>query len=87
MASEGLSPRAESLLRTLVDMHIREDSPWAQKPCTWKAAWVSPATIRNVMSDLEDRGFVLASHISRKNTDGAGLPALRRQLAANESYR
>ena len=31
MASEGLSPRAESLLRTLVDMHIREGQPRGSK--------------------------------------------------------
>ncbi|MEE3018987.1 MAG: heat-inducible transcriptional repressor HrcA, partial [Pseudomonadota bacterium] len=31
MSSDGLSPRAASLLRTLVDMHIREGQPVGSK--------------------------------------------------------
>ena len=65
MAFEGLSPRAESLLRTLVDMHIREGQPVGSKALHVESGMsVSPATIRNVMSDLEDRGFLLSPHTS-----------------------
>ena len=65
MTSEGLSPRAESLLRTLVDMHIREGQPVGSKALHVESGMpVSPATIRNVMSDLEDRGFLSSPHTS-----------------------
>ena len=58
MSSEGLSTRAASLLRTLVDMHIREGQPVGSKALHVESGLsVSPATIRNVMSDLEERGY------------------------------
>ena len=65
MSSDGLSPRAASLLRTLVDMHIREGQPVGSKALHVESGMsVSPATIRNVMSDLEDRGFLSSPHTS-----------------------
>ena len=65
MAFDGLSPRAESLLRTLVDMHIREGQPVGSKALHVESGMsVSPATIRNVMSDLEERGFLSSPHTS-----------------------
>ena len=65
MSSDGLSPRAASLLRTLVDMHIREGQPVGSKALHGESGMsVSPATIRNVMSDLEDRGFLSSPHTS-----------------------
>jgi heat-inducible transcriptional repressor len=65
MSSDGLSPRAASLLRTLVDMHIREGQPVGSRALHVESGMsVSPATIRNVMSDLEDRGFLSSPHTS-----------------------
>ena len=65
MSSDGLSPRAASLLRTLVDMHIRKGQPVGSKALHVESGMsVSPATIRNVMSDLEDRGFLSSPHTS-----------------------
>ena len=65
MSSEGLSTRAASLLRTLVDMHIREGQPVGSKALHVKSGLsVSPATIRNVMSDLEERGYLSSPHTS-----------------------
>ena len=65
MSSDGLSPRAASLLRTLVDMHIRKGQPVGSKALHVESRMsVSPATIRNVMSDLEDRGFLSSPHTS-----------------------
>ena len=65
MSSDGLSPRAASLLRTLVDMHIREGQPVGSKALHVESGMsVSPATIRNVMSDLEDRGLLSSPHTS-----------------------
>ena len=65
MSPDGLSPRAASLLRTLVDMHIREGQPVGSRALHVESGMsVSPATIRNVMSDLEDRGFLSSPHTS-----------------------
>ena len=65
MSSDGLSPRAASLLRTLVDMHIRKGQPVGSEALHVESGMsVSPATIRNVMSDLEDRGFLSSPHTS-----------------------
>ena len=65
MSSDGLSPRAASLLRTLVDMHIRKGQPVGSKALHVESGMsVCPATIRNVMSDLEDRGFLSSPHTS-----------------------
>ena len=65
MSSEGLSTRAASLLRTLVDMHIREGQPVGSKALHVESGLsVSPATIRNVMSDLEERGYLSSPHTS-----------------------
>ena len=65
MSSDNLSPRAASLLRTLVDIHIREGQPVGSKALHVESGMaVSPATIRNVMSDLEDRGYLSSPHTS-----------------------
>ena len=73
MSSDGLSPRAASLLRTLVDMHIREGQPVGSKALHVESGMsVSPATIRNVMSDLEDRGFLSSPHTSAGRVPAQG---------------
>ena len=65
MSTEGLTPRAASLLRTLVSMHIREGQPVGSKALHVESGMsVSTATIRNVMSDLEERGLLSSPHTS-----------------------
>ena len=65
MSTEGLTPRAASLLRTLVGMHIREGQPVGSKALHVESGMsVSTATIRNVMSDLEERGLLSSPHTS-----------------------
>ena len=85
MSSEGLSTRAASLLRTLVDMHIREGQPVGSKALHVESGLsVSPATIRNVMSDLEERGYLSSPHTSAGRVPTAqGVPTFCRQFAAN----
>ena len=62
---EALSPRASSLLKTLVEMHIREGQPVASKNLQGESGLsVSSATVRNIMSELEDRGFLASPHTS-----------------------
>ena len=62
---EALSPRASSLLKTLVDMHIREGQPIASKNLQGESGLsVSSATVRSIMSELEDLGYLASPHTS-----------------------
>lgn len=63
--SERPSDRAQQLLKILVDRYIREGQPVGSKTLSKASGLdVSPATIRNVMTDLEEMGFVTAPHTS-----------------------
>ena len=63
--SEGLNERAQHLLRFLVRRYIREGQPVGSRVLSKETGLdVSPATIRNVMSDLEELGFVTSPHTS-----------------------
>lgn len=65
MTDDKLSTRATDLLRTLVEMHIRDGQPVGSKTLHAQTELaVSPATIRNIMADLEDRGFLASPHTS-----------------------
>ena len=58
-----ISSRATDLLRTLVEMHIHDGQPVASKSLQAVSGMsVSPATIRNIMADLEDRGYLVSPH-------------------------
>jgi heat-inducible transcriptional repressor len=63
--SSELSDRAQTLLRVLVALHIRDGQPVGSRTLREEAGLpVSPATIRNAMSDLEERGFLHSPHTS-----------------------
>ena len=65
MTDDKLSTRTTDLLRTLVEMHIRDGQPVGSKTLHAQTELaVSPATIRNIMADLEDRGFLASPHTS-----------------------
>lgn len=57
--------RAKHILRTLVQQFIRDGQPVGSRTLS-KASGLSlsPATIRNVMADLEDFGFIASPHTS-----------------------
>tara|TARA_R110002020_G_scaffold21373_17_gene72377 strand:- start:1241 stop:2290 length:1050 start_codon:yes stop_codon:yes gene_type:complete len=60
-----LDPRARRLLRTLIAQHIRDGEPVGSRTLAKRSGLdVSPATIRNIMSDLEEIGLVSARHTS-----------------------
>lgn len=60
-----LGERAQHLLKVLVQRHIRDGQPVGSRALTRDSGLsLSPATIRNVMSDLEDLGYVQAPHTS-----------------------
>lgn len=63
--SEGLNERAQHLLRFLVQRYIRDGQPVGSRVLSKETGLdVSPATIRNVMSDLEELGFIASPHTS-----------------------
>src|SRR4051812_14728766 len=60
-----LSDRAQSLLKILVERYIAEGQPVGSRALSRASALeLSPATIRNVMADLEEMGFVSSPHTS-----------------------
>lgn len=61
----NLSDRARDLLRALVAQYIEEGAPVGSRTLAKHSGLdVSPATIRNVMSDLEEIGLITAPHTS-----------------------
>lgn len=65
MSTDSLTDRAGILLKTLVERHIRDGQPVGSRTLLEEAGLpVSAATIRNVMSDLEERGYLVSPHTS-----------------------
>lgn len=57
--------RAQHLLRVLIQRYIQDGQPVGSRTLSKDSGLtLSPATIRNVMSDLEDMGLVSAPHTS-----------------------
>jgi len=64
-SSPVLNERAQHLLRVLIERYIRDGEPVGSRTLARDAVMdLSPATIRNVMADLEDLGFVKSPHTS-----------------------
>lgn len=66
MGSEhDINTRARSILRFIVGSYLRDGGPVGSRTIARISdLGLSPASIRNVMSDLEDLGFLCAPHIS-----------------------
>ena len=61
MTTDIISDRASVLLKALVERHIRDGQPVGSRTLMEEAGLpVSAATIRNVMSDLEERGYLVS---------------------------
>jgi len=60
-----LDKRAQILLKTLIERYIAEGQPVGSRTLSRHAGLdLSPATIRNVMSDLEELGLIASPHTS-----------------------
>jgi len=60
-----LDKRAQLLLKTLIERYIAEGQPIGSRTLSkYSGLDLSPATIRNVMSDLEELGFIASPHTS-----------------------
>jgi heat-inducible transcriptional repressor len=64
-ARERLDARAQHLLKTLVERYIAEGQPVGSRALSRHSGLdLSAATIRNVMADLEELGFIASPHTS-----------------------
>src|SRR6202051_1259066 len=62
---EALSERAQRLLRILIESYIRDGQPVGSRALSRESGLqLSSATVRNVMADLEELGFVASPHTS-----------------------
>lgn len=60
-----LSERAQLLLKTLVERYISDGQPVGSRALSrYSGLDLSPASIRNVMADLEEMGFIASPHTS-----------------------
>lgn len=60
-----LNPRAELLLKTLIERYVADGEPVGSRTLARYAGIdLSPATVRNVMVDLEEMGLVSSPHTS-----------------------
>ncbi|HEY2336906.1 MAG TPA: heat-inducible transcriptional repressor HrcA [Burkholderiales bacterium] len=60
-----LDKRAQILLKTLIERYITEGEPIGSRTLSkYSGLDLSPATIRNVMSDLEEAGLISSPHTS-----------------------
>ncbi|MDK2126208.1 heat-inducible transcriptional repressor HrcA [Parachitinimonas caeni] len=60
-----LNERAQILLKTLVERYIIEGQPVGSRTLSrFSGLELSPASIRNIMADLEEMGFIASPHTS-----------------------
>ncbi len=61
----NLNERSQNILEAIVEDYIQTAEPVGSRAITKRHAFdLSPATIRNVMADLEDMGFLASPHTS-----------------------
>lgn len=62
---KNLNERSQQLFKVLVEQYINSGQPVASKTLSNdKKINLSPATVRNVMADLEDLGLIISPHTS-----------------------
>jgi heat-inducible transcriptional repressor len=63
--SVSISVRAQAMLKQLVEIYIEQGQPVGSKTLAEQTCHhLSPATIRKVLGDLEDQGFLVSPHTS-----------------------
>ena len=64
-ASQALSDRAQELLKTLVQLYIKDGHPVGSRTLVQEAELsMSSATVRNVLAELQRKGFLVSPHTS-----------------------
>jgi len=65
MVIDDLNERSQHLLRSLIETYIQQGQPVGSRSlATDSRLDVSPATVRNVMADLEELGLIVSPHTS-----------------------
>lgn len=65
LAPMQLEPRAQTLLKALIERYIADGQPVGSRALSKISGLdLSPATIRNIMADLEEMGYVASPHTS-----------------------
>ncbi len=65
VSEDQIGERAQHLLKTLVEHYIRDGQPVGSRVLSRDSGLnLSSATVRNVMADLEEHGFVTSPHTS-----------------------
>lgn len=65
MNEVNINQRAQQVLKTLVERYILEGSPIGSKVLAEECALgLSSATIRNILADLEENGYIISPHTS-----------------------
>src|SRR5438067_11853162 len=60
-----LDARGKQLLKTLIERYIEEGQPFGSRMLSRQSGLdLSPATVRNVMADLEELGYITSPHTS-----------------------
>src|SRR5690348_13401660 len=60
-----LDPRSRDIFRLIVDAYLRDGEPMGSRNLSRMLPQsLSPATVRNVMSDLEELGLIYSPHVS-----------------------
>lgn len=60
-----VNERAQQVLKILIERYIQEGNPIASRTLAEEYALrLSPATIRNILADLEDAGYLISPHTS-----------------------
>src|SRR3954467_5988472 len=68
-----LDDRAKLLLKALIERYIAEGQPVGSRTLSRASGLdLSPATIRNVMADLEELGLIASPHTSAGRIPAAG---------------
>src|SRR5437588_243955 len=63
--SETVNQRAQQVLKILVERYIQEGNPIGSKTIAEEyALGISSATIRNILADLEEAGYLISPHTS-----------------------
>lgn len=63
--SDTLNERSRKILEAIIEDHIASAEPVGSRTITRRhGLGLSPATVRNVMSDLEEMGYLVAPHTS-----------------------
>lgn len=65
MSELSVNQRAQQILKILIERYIQDGNPIGSKTLAEECALgLSPATIRNILADLEDSGFLISPHPS-----------------------